>query len=1056
MKKTLKVFALTALAFTMIFTSCKKDVKPNIDVVQVEASKITVEAYPCENRISWTPVSNADYALYRNGSKLNINADKPFIYVDKNIVDGVEYEYKIITTPKADFEIKNEFGDQVTALGGSNKTAYYTKGNSASAKVTAIVPATTITSKDGVTTAITAADLIDFDKKAKKGSKVTADNFVFGLKDNYFYYSFPAVDYLDYYVSCYRGNEKDYILFYDAVSNIEGPYNGKAKSKLITEPGDYTLVLVVSKAGYADTIIEAKTPITVKTLDVKTATGTPSAQYINDGKTARITWVPATKADASKWAPANYKVYLVSRDNTYTDTALTVAEDKSFGKYYVDYTVPEGEENLTKTFVVVLSSEDGIESGKKSCTLTSKNIDVKESTSGFTVKYIAPTTACLYWTPAKMSDKTIWPAENYTLYSIDENDIWTPLSEGVKIESKIIDGNDCYCVNLEIANPDIINKFGLQLSDGEKKEDNSYLSILTPVDIDVFGGITGAINVDYIDSKTACLYWTPAKKQDQTIWPIENYTVYSVSDKGVWSAIDVKIEKIIRNAVDYYSAKIELDNTDVAYTFGVQLSDGAKKEEGKTVYLSADTIDVVSATTGLNVAYVPNSDVARVWWTPATKENGDNWPAANYNVYSVDENGFWTKETVDIKSAINNGKDVYYVEFNIEDTTEAYTYGIELADGDKKESVGRLSCTLYAKDRDIDVSTGNPSAKYISEDTVRIWWTPATKKSDESEWALANYTVYVKDENGFCDTIKDIEVKEDSKVGDVVYYVEYTVEDNEKDYTFEVVLTIDGDYVDTPDVTVSAYKLTETTVFNGYVNTNLASFDNTDLFANDAVLSITLADDEKVDFVKYKVLNDSADFIFPEEALLDSAFVELTVAENYNGANKFIVKDLKEGDKVVFLYSIVEEDKEPIYDTATTDVVDTSGVTRSINIAPTFNRADNKSNVTVSFDLSTTSLKDYENWTVQIFYAKLNNKDNSVVWKEIKVPPFALNADKDKYVAKTTEETLVIDTEVGYDPFDGDFDNYEDTYAIKYVYTCEGVSEPKESVITTTLTKERQ
>ena len=195
MKKTLKVFALTALAFTMIFTSCNKDVKPNIDVVQVEASKITVEAYPCENRISWTPVSNADYALYRNGSKLNINANS-FIYVDENIVDGVEYEYKIITTPKADFEIKNEFGDQVTALGGSNKTAYYTKGNSASAKVTAIVPATTITSKDGVTTAITAVDLIDFDKKAKKTSKVTADNFVFDLKDNYFYYSFPMVDYL--------------------------------------------------------------------------------------------------------------------------------------------------------------------------------------------------------------------------------------------------------------------------------------------------------------------------------------------------------------------------------------------------------------------------------------------------------------------------------------------------------------------------------------------------------------------------------------------------------------------------------------------------------------------------------------------------------------------------------------------------------------------------------------------------------------------------------------------------------------------------------------------
>ena len=113
---------------------------------------------------------------------------------------------------------------------------------------------------------------------------------------------------------------------------------------------------------------------------------------------------------------------------------------------------------------------------------------------------------------------------------------------------------------------------------------------------------------------------------------------------------------------------------------------------------------------------------------------------------------------------------------------------------------------------------------------------------------------------------------------------------------------------------------------------------------------------------------------------------------------------MKEGDKVVFLYSIVEEDKEPIYRTTATNVVNTSGVTRSISITPKFNQADDKSNVTVSFELSTTSLKDYENWTFQIFYAKLNNKDNSVVWEEIEVPPFALNAAKDAYVAKMQRE----------------------------------------------------
>ena len=332
---------------------------------------------------------------------------------------------------------------------------------------------------------------------------------------------------------------------------------------------------------------------------------------------------------------------------------------------------------------------------------------------------------------------------------------------------------------------------------------------------------------------------------------------------------------------------------------------------------------------------------------------------------------------IEVKTA--GGKDVYYFEVKIADTTKEYEFGVELTDGDKKET--RLSCTLDAKDLDIADRTGNPSAEYISEDTVRIWWTPATKKSDESEWAPANYTVYVKDENEFFDTITDIEVKEDSKVGKVVYYVEYTVEDNEEDYTFEVVLTIDGDYVDIKEVEVDAYKSTETTVFNGYVYTDLTSFDNSDLFANDAVLNIHLVDDvqpdgkvveEKVEFVKYKVLNDSADFIFPAEALLDSEFVELKVAENYNGDNKFIVKDLKEGDKVVFLYSIVEEDKEPYYGTTSTNVVKTTSATHSIYIAPKINRADEKSNVTVSFELSTTSLKSIlcSTFLVKLFFKK--------------------------------------------------------------------------------------
>lgn len=980
MKKTLKVFALTALAFTMIFTSCNKDVKPNIDVVQVEASKITVEAYPCENRISWTPVSNADYALYRNGSKIDINANS-FIYVDKQIVDGVEYEYKIITTPKADFEIKNEFGDQVTALGGSNKTAYYTKGNSASAKVTAIVPAKTKTDEKGVTTAITAADLIDFDKKAKKGSKVTAENFVFDLKDNYFYYSFPAVDYLEYNVSCYRGNEKDYILFDNAVSDKEGDYNGQSKS--ITEPGDYTLVLKVSKAGYADTVIESKNQITVKILDVEDPTGDPSAQYIDGGKTARILWTPATKADGSNWAPTNYNVYLVDRENNYTSiisetvkvNILDTIRDSNNVEdlYYVDYVLPEGESNLIKNFCVVLSSEDGIEKGKKTCKLESVDIEIAEGTGIPTAKYIDEDTACIYWTPAKTFDGKNWPTVNYTLYAIKETGFWEKevLPEGTTITEEIIDGEEVYCVNVEISDTNRIYGFGVQLADGDKKEEAKF---------------------GYLDPRL----------------------------------LDILVDE---NGNEYFTG-----NPQVAYI---------------------------------------NENTARIWWTPAVKKDKKDWPAENYTVYTIDENDFWTPiKDAKIESTINDGKDVYYFEVKIEDTTKEYEFGIELADGDKKET--RLHCTLAPKDLDIADRTGKPSAKYISEDTVRIWWTPATKKSDESEWDTTNYAVYVKDENAFFNGT--VNVSNDTQNGKVVYYVDYEVEDNEEKYTFEVILSINGDYVDIKETDeVGAYKQKEYTEFNdgkltnGSASASSAMLDKDDLFKNDAVLTISLAEDEKVDFVKYKVLTKSDDFIFPEEALLDSAFVELTVAENYYDlmdkndpdddttlVSKFIVKDLKEGEKVVFLYSIVEEDKEPYITTTDTNIVNTGSVTHSISVSPVFDQKDSKSNVIATFELSTDKLTDFDNWTVQIFYARCNNEDNSVTWNEIVVPAFKENADKDAYVAKTEEVVLKIDTEAGYKSFDGDFTGYEDTYAFKYVYTCKGVSEPKETTYSMNWKKDRE
>jgi hypothetical protein len=200
MKKTFKVLAVVAMALGMFFTSCSQQVS-NIEVVTVDASEITVKSYPGCNEISWTPVSNAKYVLYKNGVNLNVG-ENDTSKIDSDIVDGVEYTYTVYTLPK-DLVVRSEFSEESIQAIGGNKVAYYTKGNKSSVTVTAIVPPYT---KDGAL--VTALDLIDYDPNANAEAKVTAENinFIYDDVDNTFKIEFPAVEYLTYNYFLYRGN----------------------------------------------------------------------------------------------------------------------------------------------------------------------------------------------------------------------------------------------------------------------------------------------------------------------------------------------------------------------------------------------------------------------------------------------------------------------------------------------------------------------------------------------------------------------------------------------------------------------------------------------------------------------------------------------------------------------------------------------------------------------------------------------------------------------------------------------------------------------------------
>lgn len=387
MKKTLKVFAIVACALGMLFTSCSQPQTPsNIEVVTVDATEITVKALPGKNKVTWTPVSNAEYVLYVNGENRDLNTNKETKYDDTNVVDGKEYTYTVYTIP-AGLKVESEFNEKNIQTIGGNKVAYYTKGNKSSATVKAIVPPFV---KDGKL--VTALDVIDYDPEAKAEDKVTAENinFFYDEDENSVKFSYPVKDYLNYTYKLYRGNELEVFGKKATAESISGITSLKnfGTTATVTAAGEYTLVVEVKYDNYKTSKITAAKKVTVDALiDVEVDTSAPKAYYIDEGKKARIIWTPAKKADKSYWDPKNYTVYVKDNKNVYTPINLvkstTVGEDgaeitkeevktlegtqKGDKVYYVEYDVTNNK--VGYTFYVVLNDNGKLEAAKKEATL---------------------------------------------------------------------------------------------------------------------------------------------------------------------------------------------------------------------------------------------------------------------------------------------------------------------------------------------------------------------------------------------------------------------------------------------------------------------------------------------------------------------------------------------------------------------------------------------------------------------------------------------------------------------------------------------------------------
>lgn len=392
MKKTFKVLAVVAMALGMFFTSCSQQVS-NIEVVTVDASEITVKSYPGCNEISWTPVSNAKYVLYKNGVNLNVGENETS-KKDSDIVDGVEYTYTVYTLPN-NLVVKSEFSEEDLMTVGGNKVAYYTKGNKSSVTVTAIVPPFT---KDGAL--VTALDLIDYDPNANAEAKVTAENinFIYDDVDNKFKIEFPAVEYLGYEYRLYKGNALEVFGKFAGdyakentntavVTSVELSKGRASTSYSINSAGEYTLEVTVVKDGYKSSKIIAANKITVEAIDVDKASGTPVAAYIDNGVNARVMWTPAVKTDKTTlWPEANYIVYVKDAKGVYTainevkaastddegnaipaEYAAKVGAKEGETYYYVDY--PVANNKLSYDFYVVLNCDGKLESSPKNAKL---------------------------------------------------------------------------------------------------------------------------------------------------------------------------------------------------------------------------------------------------------------------------------------------------------------------------------------------------------------------------------------------------------------------------------------------------------------------------------------------------------------------------------------------------------------------------------------------------------------------------------------------------------------------------------------------------------------
>ena len=346
-KSILKIAGLLAISASLFLASCSTDASnfssQTDTVLNLAAPQVKATAYPGMNYISWKPVANA------NGYVIYIYEDGHFVkatdlayavlnFVDTEIVNGVNYTYYVEATSKT----------------SSGRAVVTENTMSEAVSVTAIVPSYNVKS----------LELVNYENPKGNTEFVVNSSNLHIANDGFkkLSISFPAKAYLNYYVSCTKGNT------YETTGNpfetMPLDVSDKARNDVIlyvydyiTSAGTYRASLVAeaenSHFGVSKEIVSEETVVIndLKGVGAKIV----SAGYKDLGKTVRVVFNKFTLADGTDAPASYYKVYrAVAGTSKYSPASGTVKPtNNTKATYFVDDVI---EDNTIKyEYIVVVT-----------------------------------------------------------------------------------------------------------------------------------------------------------------------------------------------------------------------------------------------------------------------------------------------------------------------------------------------------------------------------------------------------------------------------------------------------------------------------------------------------------------------------------------------------------------------------------------------------------------------------------------------------------------------------------------------------------------------------